>query len=212
MMKRVAWVLAVLAGSFFIGTRVAKSDIGTLAASARTGPTTRSDVVRRAFPRGYVHSISTRGPTIGSDGLLCAGGQEPSLHAEVIPTTLVTTGANSTLEFDLDVKSDFAKEMSFASSLEVVDDQGTAMQAPSLSSASRLAPGAVASRSSRTPSGLKEGYYIVRGIVTAESSDQSERESVTAELYVHADATGITPISIDEWLEKSRTIDFVRVP
>jgi hypothetical protein len=125
---------------------------------------------------------------------------------------MVTSGSTSTLELDLEVKSGFDRDMRFVTGVEVVDDRGNALQKPLISNASRLTPGKQVSTALRTPPGLVAGYYVVRATVTVESDDLTERETQVGELFLQVDAAGISPISMDEWYQKSRANQAVRFP
>jgi len=104
----------------------------------------------------------TRPGALPAGTMTCAGGAEGPLGVQIVPVRTVAGASGEVLRYAVELRNRSGADLRARYALELVTDVGTPVLSPETSA--RVDLGAVGSTSDErdTPSGLADGFYILR--------------------------------------------------
>jgi hypothetical protein len=153
-------------------------------------------------------------PSGAPDEQLCAGGVAAPVDIRIAPARSVVRGGSESLELDVSLVNKLGGAAAARYGVEIVDDRGRPVAAATRSPRIDLAtPGAAHSASIEAPSGLADGYYVVRVTAAAAPTDRTAGAagSQIAESYLRADGGSVYEVDSDEYFARSRASKGVRL-
>lgn len=163
--------------------------IGVMVGAA-AGVVARGDAVVR-------QPVAAAAPQVSSEN----DGFEPLVTVGLEPSAVLQGPAGDGLEFHLSLKSRSPRPVMLRYSYELVDDRGNSRQKPVMSPMTAVSATGIHGVQLATPVGLSDGYYEAR--VTAAAADELEDTLQVAERFFVVDHGAVTPLSTDQWFQRS---------
>jgi hypothetical protein len=130
-------------------------------------------------------------------------GQEALINVELEPSAVLKDAAGERLEYLVSIapRKDARSDVAVRYSVEVVADDGTPLQKPSLSPAMAVARGGGHSKALDTPVAGRDGYFVMR--VQAAAFDGTEDTLQIAERHFKVKRGTVIPVTPDEYYQSS---------